>query len=560
MKKTLGSFTKKQLIILLGMAVMTCLVITILGGIMVSQMSRQAARPSAPVATATPAPVTATPAPTSPPPPTWTPTPEVRVLIETPAFEQTRCPFDVPLDVTVDCGMVIVRQDRGGGDPNDVIRLAVAVYRSTSAAPQPDPVVFLQGGPGSGAVEGIVHIYDTFIAPILAERDFIVFDQRGTGLSQPTLDCPEYARLIERQLRQGFFLGNEDPAHYTAALLNCRDQLTRRGANLATYTSAASAADVNDMITILGYDQVNLYGASYGTRLAQTVMRDFPGIVRSAVLDSALPLEIHIYNEQAAKTDYVLNKLFDGCAAHPGCNAAYPNLEQMYYDLVAQLDAEPVSVWGVVASDGRTFNVNVNGVQLTSAVFFAMYATDFIPMVPQMIDDVRQGDYTWLRIFLASPMFMEGGVSLGMMLSVNCHEEIFATTPAEINAANDAYPNTAAFGKSALFGSAEEHYALCEAWGAAPFDPREIEPVRSPIPALILAGEYDPATPPAFGLQVAENLPNSYFFEFPGRGHTVSISVHECPFEMVLAFLADPLMEPDSMCMWDMTGPDFFVD
>ena len=560
MKKLLGSFTKKQQLILIGMAVMTCMVMAFLGSVVLSQTRRSASKSPAPVATATPALVTPTPAPTSPPPPTWTPTPEVRVLIETPAFEQTRCPFDVPLDVNVDCGMVIVRQDRSGDDPNDVIRLAVAVYRSTGTDPRPDPVIFLQGGPGSGAVEGIVGAYHTFIAPILAERDLIVFDQRGTGLSQPSLDCPEYSRLVERQLRQGFFLGEEDPARYTDAVLACRDRLTRRGANLAAYTSAASAADVNDIVTVLGYEQVNLYGASYGTRLAQTVMRDFPGIVRSAVLDSAVPLEIHIYNEQAAKTDYVLNKLFEGCAAQPECNRAYPNLERMYYDLVARLDADPVSVWGVLASDGRTFNVDVNGVELTSAVFFAMYITDLIPMAPQMIDDVRQGDYTWLRIFLAAPLNMGDGLSLGMMLSVNCHEEIFATTPEEINAANDAYPNTAAFGRSALFGSAEAHYALCEAWDAAPFDPCEVEPVRSPIPALILVGEYDPATPPAFGLQVADNLPNSYFFEFPGRGHTSSVGVRECPFEMALAFLADPMIEPDSACMWDMTGPDFFVD
>ncbi|MFN2285497.1 MAG: alpha/beta fold hydrolase [Anaerolineae bacterium] len=565
MDKILASFTKKQQFILIMLAVVTCLVITLLGSIMISQTRRRAAVPSAPVATATPALITSTltvPPPVSSPtlPPTWTPTPEITVLIETPSFEQTHCPFDVPIGAQVDCGVVIVREDREGTDPNDVIRLAVAVYHSTSDNPQPDPVIFLQGGPGSGAVEDIVLAYDSFIAPILAERDLIVFDQRGTGLSQPLLDCPEYSRLVERQLRQGFFIGDEDTAQYTDALLACRDRLTRRGADLAAYTSAASAADVNDIVTVLGYEQVNLYGASYGTRLAQTVMRDFPGIVRSAVLDSALPLEIDIYNEQAAKTDYALNKLFAGCAANPGCNAAYPNLERMYYDLVAQLDAEPVSVWGVMASDGRTFNVDVNGVELTSAVFFAMYATDLIPMAPQMINDVRLGDYTWLRIFLAAPMNLSDGLSLGMMLSVNCHEEIFATTPEEIDAANDAYPNTAVFGKSALFGSAEEHYALCETWGAAPFDPREIEPVTSPIPALILVGEYDPATPPSFGLQVAENLPNSYFFEFPGRGHTSSVGVRACPFEMALAFLTDPTTTPDSTCIADMTEPDFFVD
>lgn len=555
------SLTRTQLLILAALALADVLIIALMGGVILVQTLRAPGTPQQVVVvagvTATPPPTRTRP-PTRTPPPTWTPRVTPTTEPGLPVFEETTCFFSEPNGVEVTCGHLNVPEDRTGL-LTDTIELAVAVYHSVHPDPAPDPVVFLQGGPGSGAIDIMPHVYPTFVLPLLRERDVIVFDQRGTGLSQPSLDCPEYSQALQRELRQGYFFESEGGStdRYVDALLQCRDRLTGSGVNLAAYTSAASAADIHDLTEALGYEQVNLYGVSYGTRLAQTVMRDYPEIVRSAVLDAALPLEVHIYNEQAAKTDYVLNKLFEGCAADADCRATYPNLEQVYNDVVAQLNAEPVEVWGITMNNGRTFHATIDGVEMTSAIFFAMYVTDYIPYTPQMIFDVRDGRYDLLRSFLSAPLYFEDSIHMGMMLSVNCHEEVFATTPEELDADLARFPGTEAFARAVLFGSAERHFEFCRAWGAAPFDPVEVEPVVSDIPALVLVGEYDPATPPDFGRQVAANLNNSYFFEFPGLGHGCAVDGPGCPLDIALAFLDDPYSAPDSTCIQEMDGPDF---
>jgi fermentation-respiration switch protein FrsA (DUF1100 family) len=82
------------------------------------------------------------------------------------------------------------------------------------------------------------------------------------------------------------------------------------------------------------------------------------------------------------------------------------------------------------------------------------------------------------------------------------------------------------------------------------------EPVRSTIPTLILQGEYDPVTPPANGMMAAQTLSKSYFFLFPGVGHTVS-SPYNCPKDVMKAFLENPTEKPDASCISRMPEPFF---
>jgi len=471
-------------------------------------------------------------------------------------FEPADCIFAIPDGATVECGFVVVPEDRQG-DLTDTIRLYTAVYRSTAATPVSDPVVFLQGGPGGGIVEAIAGQYQALIAPILAERDFVVFDQRGTGLSEPALNCTELTEYSLATIEQ--LLSDEDSLAGSEEALNaCRDRLTSEGVNIPAYTSAENAADIADLASLLGYEQVNLYGGSYGTRLALTVMRDFPTIVRTAVLDGVLPPQINLFNQQGFKSQRSLDLLFADCATDPDCSAAYPDLETVFYDLVAQLDAEPVIVMINNPSDGVAYDVPVNGLGLTSALFFSFQVSSLIPALPETIYAVRDGDTSGLILPLTIPLIIGDNVNLGMFLSVNCHEEVFATTPEALTADNSAYPGVADFALSAIFGSGEAVTAVCQAWGAAPFDPREVEPVVSDIPTLLLNGEYDPATPPDFGVVAQETLSNSYFYEFPSLGHAESVT-GGCPLEIALQFLSDPTTEPDSGCIAEMPGVDFDI-
>jgi pimeloyl-ACP methyl ester carboxylesterase len=561
----LRSFTGIQRTVLGAMAVTTVIIVIVLASIVASQSLQGMEEPDSlqpSVVTTLSQPATPTLAPT--PVPTWTPRPSLPTVPPPPYFQAAPCPFEVPAGAGVDCGYLTVAEDRGMGvtqsaltESTRLIRLAVAIYRSHNGQPSVDPLLYLHGGPGGSALSSSPHYYTAFIAPLLVERDVIMFDQRGSGLSKPSLDCPEYRKMIQRELREGYAIGDVPDDRYINALMVCRDRLRRLGVNLAAYTSAGNAADVMDLVATLGYDQVNLYGVSYGTRLALTVMRDYPQIVRSVVLDSALPVEISLYAEQAYKADYAFNKLFDGCAADPVCREAYPNLEAIYYEVVERLNAEPVEVWGLTLRDGRTFNATVGGVDFTSLLFFALYSSELVELAPAMIYAVWEGDTRLLTAFMGSPLAAEASISTGVFVSVNCHEEIFTTTPEEIEAAHATYPEMQDFARAAFFQDVVTHFEFCRTWGAAPFDPIDLEPVVSELPALILAGEYDPATPPDFGRQVAANLTAGHFYEFPGQTHGVGMSEDVCALPMVRAFLDEPGVAPDADCIADMVPPSF---
>jgi|WetSurMetagenome_2_1015567.scaffolds.fasta_scaffold04077_2 pimeloyl-ACP methyl ester carboxylesterase len=486
------------------------------------------------------------------------PTPTVTKRVDAPTFKQARCTFEIPKGADVDCGFVTVPEDRNG-DPANAIQIAVAIYHRADGSSASEPVVYLQGGPGSSAVNWIPGFYEGFVAPITAKHDLIVFDQRGVGLSKPALDCPELTSTYLDELKQGMSNEMRTP-RYSTALLACRDRLQEQGVDLAAYTTRASAADVHDLITALGYQQVNLYGTSYGGRLALTIMRDYPEMVRAAVLDSPVPLETRIYNDAAANAESALNVLFEHCAAEPACNAAYPHLETTFYDLVDRLNTKPITAEVTNPLNGQLYEITVGGVGLINGVIWGLSSSEYLPLVPQAISDISQGDYTVLSYYAALPLATYSDVSLGLQASIDCHEQIFATTPQEIEDSFAAHPRTKAYGLSAVYGSPSTPFGICKTWGAAPFDPADNQRLHSAIPTLIIAGEYDPTTPPAYSRQIAQNLSHSYLFEFPGQGHTPSINAApQCPLEMALEFLADPATRPDSACLKAMTDVPFIM-
>lgn len=501
---------------------------------------------------------TATIAPTAAVPATATTTPTRAPAVYTPDFLAVPCQFAVPARAEVTCGFVRVPEDRYG-DPADTVELAVAIYKSSSQTPAADPAVYLQGGPGNEAVVWATGFYQELIQPILAERDFVVYDQRGIGLSRPSLDCPEI-REVYRQELQTESTGEERLDHYSGAFLACRHRLIGTGVKLAAYTTEASAADVRDIALALGYSQVNLYGASYGTRLAQVVMRDYPAVVRSAVLDSVVPLEANLYNETLTRADAALDTLFAGCAAQPACQAAYPNLEQVFYDLLQRFDEEPLDLPMTDPITGQRIEMTISEAGLINTVMWALHAPAYTALTPQAIYDIYQGDYTLLAMVQGLPAAAFEGVSIGQRLSVECHDQIFSTTVEEMENALQAYPELEGYGRLAFYGSPDFLPIVCGLWGAAPFTAGQMEPLTSDIPTLLLAGQYDPTTPAYYGRQLAEQLGHSYFFEFAGLGHTPSIGGQgNCALAVALAFLHDPMVRPVEQCAVEQSAIAFAV-
>ena len=172
-----------------------------------------------------------------------------------PAFEEAACAFEIPEGFNPRCGYLVVPEDRSQPDGR-TIRLHVAIFESTSPNPAPDPVIHLIGGPGGSALNNVRPILMKGGTEILEQRDYILFDQRGTQYSDPFLYCLPYDEYLWDAREQAMSL-----AEYNAGALPildaCLEEWRSQGISLAAYNSVENAADVNDLRLALGYDQVN---------------------------------------------------------------------------------------------------------------------------------------------------------------------------------------------------------------------------------------------------------------------------------------------------------------
>ena len=489
----------------------------------------------------------------TPNPPTPIPS-LVPTIAYTPTFESVECPFTAPV-ADVNCGYLIVPEDRTA-DPSHTIKLAVAVYHSQSQNPA-EPVIFLQGGPGAEAVQLSADDYKVLVAPFLSKRDFIVFDQRGTGLSQPALNCDELTKLYSQDMH-GLIPASTRNLVYSNAVLSCNGLLQAQGINLKAYTTLESAADVKDLLTVLKYPKADLYGASYGTRLAQVVMRDYPNIVNSAILDSVVPVDTSLFGNYSNSIKSGLTTLFTDCAIDPQCNAAYPNLETTFWDLVKQLDANPVTVTSSSYPNG-TITQTVTGGTMLNVILGSIKESPYITAAPQMIYRFKNGDFSALVLEQSSLPFEFEGISPGLFINMTCHEQVLSTTPAQVQTdANLQIIEDYAW--LPFYGDIEDIFKTCNSWGATGPEYGEDNPTVSNIPSLIITGAFDPTTPPIYAKQVAAHLSHSYYFEFPNLGHTPTATDSSgCAMSIALQFLDNPSTEPDRSCLNKLKNPGFIV-
>jgi pimeloyl-ACP methyl ester carboxylesterase len=470
------------------------------------------------------------------------------------------CRFILPEDlqegVDVECSDLYALEQRNSnsaGDADRVIRLAVAVFHPPGGTNRHDPVIFLAGGPGASALELIRFQLDALTEPVFAAgRDLVVFDQRGVGLSLPALDCPTYddltVELIDREIDGRTTSDEETGTLVMEALRACRDELAEV-ADLSGYHSAASADDVEDLRLASGYEQVNLWGGSYGTRLGLEVMRRHPEGLRSVVLDAVYPPDVDLYVEAPANFERALHGLFEACAANEVCNAAHPNLRAKFFETVRRLNADPVLLETEDPFTNEVRRTWLNGNAVLALTFQLLYDSHLRYLLPEQFEAAAQGDYRAFELAITALVRIAGISSRGMMLSVQCHEEIAFSSLGALQEEVARHPDVAGIYAHSLLG--EMVYAVCEEWGAGRAEASANEPVVSDVPTLVMSGEFDPITPPAWGRRAASTLANSFFYEFPGVGHGAS-ALPGCPGEMFTAFLEEPGAGPEDGCIEGM--------
>lgn len=472
------------------------------------------------------------------------------------AVEWVECRFDVPPGVDVECGDLAVLADRDNPAAGEM-RLHFGLFRSPEAADDATPVVYLSGGPGGAALETTSLAFSMLFKPLMTDRDLVVFDQRGVGLSEPSLRCPEHIAFLEEAL------GEELPAEEVrvraeAALDKCRERLVAEGVDFSHFNSRASAADLDDLREALGYAEWNLYGVSYGSRLALTAMRDFPGGIRSVILDSAYPPDADLYGALTSSVSEAFDGLFAACERHQHCAQHYPDLEETFYELVDRLNSEPAAVTVTNPLTGSSTAAMLTGDDLLGTLFLAFYNTELLAYMPEIIAAADGGNFEVIGALRGAALIEQQFVSAGMMFAVQCQEAVPFAGPATAVESGERHERLAAILEAnvAMGTGAVE---LCERWDAGEPPDGAGEPVESDIPALVLAGSLDHVTPPEWGRRTVSYLPNSFFFEFPETGHSV-LPHRECAVEIALAFLREPAEEPDSECLDDLPPLAFTPD
>ncbi|MYD37640.1 MAG: alpha/beta hydrolase [Chloroflexi bacterium] len=453
-------------------------------------------------------------------------------------IESANCAAQPPA-TKASCGYVSLPQDYA-----DLAAGRVEIYYTQihSRGDKPDPLVYLVGGPGSSGTQLLPVSYEKYLRAFADKRDIIIIDQRGTGLSTPSLYCREAL------FRLGDILESSHQEHaelLLEILTDCQRRLARQGLRFDTFHSENNARDVVNALLALGYERWNLVGVSYGSRLALTMMRDFPQYLRSVILDSVYPPQADIYVDAYYNGERALAVLFEACAASRGCNNRYPNLRATFYHVYAQLNEMPLLV-EYKPPDSRLLTIEISGYRLYDWVFSWLYEVDAIRMIPKLVYELSRG-----RTRSAAPMgalFEQSmaSLSLGMHYSVQCQEEYGAAQRdyAELVA---AHPHLAGFLAYPVEGPTTLPQ-LCELWGAAARDDNANQPVRSDVPTLLLSGNYDPITPPDYAEMAAETLSSAYSYVLPHVGHAVLRS-DECAVDIAVAFIKQPLTEPDSRCI-----------
>lgn len=474
------------------------------------------------------------------------------------AFATAPCVLPLPPGLAVGknvvCGDVTVPVEHA--HPNGLtLRLPVTVIKHLGAGPAGDPVIFFTGGPGETTKSTLPIVFKEFAPIVVPHHDLILFDQRGVGIVQPALDCPEAIAQEQQNIPQPVSF-MRDQQQQAAALSLCADRFLRQGVDLPAYNTYENAADVNDIRAALGYQQLILFGTSYGSLLAQEVMRDYPQGVSAVYLDSVAPTAFDVFTLIGVSVDRSLRLVFSGCAADPVCNANYPTLRATFSRVVARLNQTPLTLSDSLP--GVRYTVPLTGDRLLNLIFEFLYNAQSTRIIPALLTSLDHGDARLAsKLVPAFETMSHGGDSSAMYLSVVCGDGL-THTPAQIDAlSSDVLPEWQSFFATAVrFGKGIT--GECVRWPTAGATRLVRQSVRSAIPTLVFEGQHDPVTPPPDGQAAAQGLMNSYYFAFPDSGHSTLSQTQGCGVRILATFLADPAQRPDGSCiatLKDITYP-----
>ncbi len=419
------------------------------------------------------------------------------------------------------------------------IELALAFVPSRSPKPLTDPVFMLAGGPGQSARESWRGVAGAF-RNVLADRNVILLDQRGTGASA-RFDCPT------------------DPTDDAMSVTPSADVIANMARECVAkageafdpryYTTEDAAKDLDFVRAKIGAPKVNLLGVSYGTRMAQIYYKRYPDKVRTLVLDSMVPNELILGTEHAINLEDALKAQLARCTADKECGERFGDSYATLKALSAELaiTTRPIETRDPRTGESRTRTLNRGSLGIVARMY--AYSPETMALLPVTLAEARAGRFEPL-IAQAQMMSEDLGsqISMGMHWSVLCTED---------SAGYAARPQDAEL----LLGQdfIETTQTWCANWPKVEAAPDFHEPATGPVPALLISGEFDPVTPPRYGDQIAKGLPNSRHLVAPGQGH--GVLGRGCMPRLITEFIASAdasKLKPE--CLSQLSPAPFFLN
>jgi pimeloyl-ACP methyl ester carboxylesterase len=400
------------------------------------------------------------------------------------------------------------------------IKLNILVLPATGQQRESDALFYFAGGPGSAATEDAPGMAQV-LASVREHRDLVFVDQRGTGQSNP-LNC----ELFDPADPQSF-LGSFFPVE---AVRKCREQLEPK-ADLTLYTTNIAMDDLDDVRAALHYEQIDLYGGSYGTRAALVYLRRHPKHVRAVVLHGVAPTNQFMPLNFPQDTERALQGVLAECEADEACHKAFPEAKIDADRVLEALLQSPARPEIQLPDTNTKVTLTLNRNLAAEAVRYMLYSPGPAGRIPLVLHLAAHGNYDPLT--QAAFWYRKNLVAIGsngMYLSVTCAEDLPWVKPDEAKR----------LGENTFLGRYRflQQIETCALWPRGTVDSSYAEPVRSNKPVLIITGQWDPVTPPSHGEAAAKALSNSLHIVVPHGGHGLNgLNGIECVDRLIIQFI-----------------------
>ncbi len=420
------------------------------------------------------------------------------------------------------------------------ITLFVAVIPALTLEPQPDPFVPIAGGPGQASSEFYAAQASAFES-IRRNRDILLVDQRGTGRSA-ALTCEFDEEALEGELSK------EASA---AAARQCLDELPH---DPRYFTTSVAVSDLEALRQVQGYAALNVYGVSYGSRVAQHYLRRYPETTRTVILDGVLPPQVVLGPTIAIEAQQALNAIFARCDVNESCATRFPDIAGKFAQLKSRLIDAPVTVDISDPVTGQRESVRFGHGELAGALRILSYHPSTTALIPLLIHEAAAGNYGPLasqyRMVVSS---LSDALSIGMHNAVVCTEDAPLFDPYAV----DRAALEATYMGPVQLDALE---AICSVWPAGALDDGLHVPITTDLPVLLLSGDADPVTPPAFAELAAAGMTNSRHLVGIDQGH--GQAARPCIPEIMADFVARASVDDlDEQCLAERQfAMPFFLD